>query len=140
MWRGQNEFLNHGDWKRHKISLLSGCLGPLCRRSASFGLHAGELDGRAPARRFGATYSESSCGERGRGSEPMRDRIAGRGVAIVPTFPARQDFTSGSLVPLFDPLVNERRGDYLAYPDDHASYPPVVLFRDWLLAAFERDD
>jgi|SoiMethySBSTD1v2_1073268.scaffolds.fasta_scaffold33405_2 LysR family transcriptional regulator, glycine cleavage system transcriptional activator len=66
--------------------------------------------------------------------------IAGLGVAIVPTFLARQDFASGALVPLFDPLVNERRGDYLAYPDDRASYPPVVLFRDWLLAAFQRDD
>jgi DNA-binding transcriptional LysR family regulator len=40
--------------------------------------------------------------------------IAGLGVAIVPAFLARQDFASGALVPLFDPLVNERRGDYLA--------------------------
>jgi hypothetical protein len=54
MWCSQNEFLNHGDWYRHKFSQLSGCLGPLCRRSASFRLRAGELDGRAPARRFGA--------------------------------------------------------------------------------------
>ena len=43
-------------------------------------------------------------------------------------------------MPVLDPLVNERRGDYLAYPDDRASYPPVALFRDWLLAAFEPDD
>jgi hypothetical protein len=54
MWCCQNDFLNHGDWYRHKFSLLSGCLRPLCRRSASFRLDAGELDGRAPARRFGA--------------------------------------------------------------------------------------
>jgi LysR family glycine cleavage system transcriptional activator len=70
----------------------------------------------------------------------FRAAIAGLGVAIVPAFLARQDFTSGALVPLFDPLVNERRGDYLPYPDDRASYPAVVLFRDSLLAAFERDD
>jgi DNA-binding transcriptional LysR family regulator len=43
-------------------------------------------------------------------------------------------------VPVLDPVVNERRGDYLAYPDDRASHPPVVLFRNWLLAAFEPDD
>ena len=70
----------------------------------------------------------------------FRAAIAGLGVAIVPAFLARQDFTSGALVPLFDPLANERRGDYLAYPDDRASCPAVVLFRDSLLAAFERDD
>ena len=66
--------------------------------------------------------------------------ISGLGVAIVPTFLARQDFASGALVPLFDPLVSERRGDYLAYLDDRASYPPVVLFRDWLLKEFARDN
>jgi hypothetical protein len=43
-------------------------------------------------------------------------------------------------VPLFDPLLNERRGDYLACPDDRVSYPPVVLFRDWLLQEFARDN
>jgi DNA-binding transcriptional LysR family regulator len=41
----------------------------------------------------------------------FRAAIAGLGVAIVPAFLARQDFTSGALVPLFDPLANERRGD-----------------------------
>ena len=66
--------------------------------------------------------------------------IAGLGVAIVPTFLARQDFASGALVPLFDPLVNDRRGDYLVYPVDRATYPPVVLFRDWLLEEFARDN
>ena len=66
--------------------------------------------------------------------------IAGLGVAIVPIFLARQDFTSGALVSLFDPLVNERIGDYLAYPDDRASHPAVVLFRDWPLKEFGRDN
>jgi hypothetical protein len=89
--------------------------------------------------------SESSCGERGRGSEPMHDRTDCEACdfkpsRMVPTFLARQDFASGALVPLFDPLVNDRRGDYLAYPDARASYPPVVLFRDWLLKEFARDN
>jgi LysR family transcriptional regulator, glycine cleavage system transcriptional activator len=64
--------------------------------------------------------------------------IAGLGVGA--DLPGAAGLTSGALVPLFDPLVNERRGDYLAYPDDRASYPPVVLFRDWLLKEFERDN
>jgi LysR family glycine cleavage system transcriptional activator len=66
--------------------------------------------------------------------------IAGVGGAIVPTFLARQDFASRALARLFDPLVKERRGDYLAYPDDRASHPPVVLFRDWPLKEFGRDN
>jgi len=31
-------------------------------------------------------------------------------------------------------------GDYLAYFDDRVSYPPVVLFRHWLLKEFARDN
>ena len=42
--------------------------------------------------------------------------IAGLGVAMVPTLLARQDLASGALVALFNPLVNDQRGDYLVYP------------------------
>jgi LysR family glycine cleavage system transcriptional activator len=65
--------------------------------------------------------------------------IAGLGVAIVPTFLAKQDFASGALVPLFEPMVNDRIGDYLVYPVERETYPPVVQFRDWLLEEFARD-
>jgi LysR family glycine cleavage system transcriptional activator len=66
--------------------------------------------------------------------------IAGLGVAMVPTLLARQDLASGALVALFDPLVNDQRGDYLVYPVDRATYAPVVLFRDWLLEEFAREN
>ena len=65
--------------------------------------------------------------------------IAGLGVAIVPAFLARQDIASGALVPLFDALVNEHRGDYLAYPADRETYLPVATFRDWLLGEISAD-
>ena len=56
---------------------------------------------------------------------------------MVPIPLARQDLTSGALVALFNPLVNDQRGDYLVY--HVATYPPVVLFRDWLLEEFARE-
>jgi DNA-binding transcriptional LysR family regulator len=64
---------------------------------------------------------------------------AGIGAAIVPTFLAKQELDLSALVPLFTPHVNDRRGDYLVYPIERATYPPVMAFRDWIVAEFARE-
>ena len=64
---------------------------------------------------------------------------SGLGIAIVPTFMVRTELQSGALVQLFDPLVSQTRGDYLAYPDNRENYPPLVAFREWLLETMVSD-
>ena len=64
---------------------------------------------------------------------------SGIGIAIVPTFMVRQDIERGVLQPLFEPMVFDRRGDYLVYLPSRENYPPLVAFRDWLLAEIECD-
>lgn len=59
--------------------------------------------------------------------------IASLGVAVAPTFLVRPELTSGELVPLFAPIVQEDYGDFLAYPAEKKDYAPVAAFREWIL-------
>ena len=65
--------------------------------------------------------------------------VSGIGIAIVPTFMVRQEIERGILKPLFEPMVSDTRGDYLAYLPSRADYPPLVAFREWLLAEIKSD-
>lgn len=64
---------------------------------------------------------------------------SGLGIAIVPTFMARPELASGALVRLFDPLLSTTRGDYLACPRSRENYPPLVVFRAWILETMRVD-
>lgn len=60
--------------------------------------------------------------------------IGGLGVALLPTFLIRDELERGELVAAIDrPMASQQRY-YLALPKERASYPPLVAFRDWMLA------
>ena len=69
----------------------------------------------------------------------LQAAVSGLGFAIAPTFMARQEIDAGLLQRVFEPLVSRDRGDYLVYPIARESYPPLVAFRDWILAAMASD-
>src|SRR5882762_9205068 len=75
MWCGRNDSFNHGEGIRRKSLLLSGCLRPLARSLCHyFDLMPARLTAALHRARLGADGVRNSCGERGRGSEPMRAR------------------------------------------------------------------
>jgi LysR family glycine cleavage system transcriptional activator len=65
--------------------------------------------------------------------------VSGIGIAIVPSFMVRQEIDKGVLEPLFEPMVSDTRGDYLVYLPSREDYPPLVAFREWLLAEIKSD-
>ncbi|MFO1317904.1 MAG: LysR substrate-binding domain-containing protein [Burkholderiales bacterium] len=61
---------------------------------------------------------------------------AGLGVALVPAIFVEAELCADALVHLFDGSVLTRPGHdhYLVYPAEKQDYPPLVAFREWLLA------
>lgn len=60
--------------------------------------------------------------------------MAGMGVALLPDFLIGDELKSRRLVKAIDlPMISEG-AYYLVWPSERASYPPLVAFRDWLLA------
>lgn len=61
--------------------------------------------------------------------------IAGLGIALVPAVLVESELSTGALIRLFPPSVLNRPGHYhyLVYPIEKQDYPPIVVFREWLL-------
>lgn len=61
--------------------------------------------------------------------------VAGLGVALLPDFLIQEELRSGHLVPALDKPMRSDGCYHLAWPADRAAYPPLVAFREWVLAA-----
>lgn len=59
--------------------------------------------------------------------------IAGMGVALLPSFLIERELSTGTLVPVVPSATMDSGRYFLAYPPERASYPPLAVFRDWLL-------
>ncbi|MBT9246492.1 LysR family transcriptional regulator (plasmid) [Gemmobacter fulvus] len=60
--------------------------------------------------------------------------IAGLGVALIPAFLIAEELAAGKLVPALDLPMQNSEAYHLCWPLDRASHPPLVAFRDWILA------
>ncbi|WP_406855867.1 transcriptional regulator GcvA [Alsobacter sp. KACC 23698] len=65
--------------------------------------------------------------------------VAGLGMAIVPRMLVEEELRSGALAVPFDRPIDSRQGYWLVYPEEKRDRPPIVAFRDWLLAQCGRD-
>lgn len=65
--------------------------------------------------------------------------VAGLGMAIVPRMLVEEELRSGQLVIPFDRPLESNQGYWLVYPEEKRDRPPIVAFRDWLLAQCGRD-
>jgi LysR family transcriptional regulator, glycine cleavage system transcriptional activator len=63
--------------------------------------------------------------------EAAQDRL---GVALVPELLVETELQSGRLVTLFEGAAVHTNSLYLAYPVEKGTYPPIQIFRKWLLA------
>lgn len=64
---------------------------------------------------------------------------AGAGVALLPTFLFEDELKSGRLVPALDLPMESAGAYYLAWPTERGMYPPLVAFREWLIAEAAAD-
>jgi LysR family glycine cleavage system transcriptional activator len=64
----------------------------------------------------------------------LQAAVAELGVALVPKVLVQQELDAGTLVPLFGQSIIDTKAYFFAYPQERANYPPLVAFRDWLLA------
>jgi LysR family glycine cleavage system transcriptional activator len=60
--------------------------------------------------------------------------ISGLGVALLPDFVARDEIRAGTLVPALDLPMPSSDAYHLVWPRERADHPPLVAFRDWLIA------
>jgi LysR family transcriptional regulator, glycine cleavage system transcriptional activator len=60
--------------------------------------------------------------------------VHGLGVGLLPDFLAEDDLRAGRLHAAFDLPVTSVGAYRLVWPASRASYPPLVAFRDWILA------
>ena len=63
--------------------------------------------------------------------------IYGMGVALLPEFLARTELAEGRLIEAWGGPVPGRGAYWLVWPLTGGEYPPLVAFRDWLLAEVE---
>ncbi|MCA6120213.1 LysR family transcriptional regulator [Bradyrhizobium sp. WSM 1738] len=68
--------------------------------------------------------------------------MVGVGVALLPSFLIQDELASGRLVRALDLPMESAERYYLVWPPERSAYPPLVAFRDWLLAesAADRQD
>lgn len=64
---------------------------------------------------------------------------AGLGVALLPRFLIARELELGLLVPAIGDRAMATGQYHLAFPPDRGSYPPLMAFRDWILAEIDRD-
>ncbi|TBW35346.1 LysR family transcriptional regulator [Siculibacillus lacustris] len=60
--------------------------------------------------------------------------ISGLGVALLPDFLIEDELRSGKLVLALDLPMRSPEAYHLVWPHERAAHPPLVAFRDWLLA------
>lgn len=65
--------------------------------------------------------------------------MVGIGVALLPTFLIQEELASGKLVRALDFPMESTDRYYLVWPPERSTHPPVVAFRDWLLAETAAD-
>lgn len=65
--------------------------------------------------------------------------IAGLGVALLPRFLFEEELASGKLVTALDLPLRSDAAYYLVWPSARETYPPLVAFRDWLVAETAAD-
>ncbi|MDF2810065.1 MAG: LysR family transcriptional regulator [Microvirga sp.] len=69
--------------------------------------------------------------------------ISGLGVALLPEFLTKGEFSRGDLVRALDLPTRSVQNYYLAWPSHRSSYAPLQAFRDWVIKesreAGERD-
>ncbi|WP_456726060.1 LysR family transcriptional regulator [Bradyrhizobium sp. USDA 3397] len=60
--------------------------------------------------------------------------MVGVGVALLPTFLIQDELASGKLVRALNLPVESAERYYLVWPSERSTHPPLIVFRDWLLA------
>ena len=60
--------------------------------------------------------------------------IAGLGVALLPIFLIEDELATGTLVRALDLPMRSAEAYYLVWPPERAGHPPLVAFREWILA------
>lgn len=60
--------------------------------------------------------------------------IYGMGVALLPEYLARAELAGGRLAAAWGGAIPARGAYYLVWPHSAATYPPLLAFRDWLIA------
>lgn len=65
--------------------------------------------------------------------------MVGVGVALLPTFLIQDELAGGRLVRALNLPMESKERYYLVWPPERSTYPPLIVFRDWLLAATAGD-
>lgn len=60
--------------------------------------------------------------------------MVGVGVALLPTFLIQEELSSGKLVRALNLPMESAEQYYLVWPPERSTHPPLITFRDWLLA------
>lgn len=60
--------------------------------------------------------------------------IAGVGVALLPTFLIQDELATGKLVHAINLPMESTERYYLVWPSERSTYPPLLAFREWLVA------
>lgn len=60
--------------------------------------------------------------------------MVGVGVALLPIFLIQDELASGKLILALDLPMESAERYYLVWPPERSTHPPLVAFRDWLLA------
>lgn len=66
--------------------------------------------------------------------------ISGIGVALLPEFLIEEELARGELVRAIDMPMQSKEAYYLAYPKSKADYPPLKIFRDWIVTAAAEEE
>lgn len=65
--------------------------------------------------------------------------LVGVGVALLPTFLIQDELASGKLVRALNLPMESAERYYLVWPPERTTHPPLIVFRDWLLAETAAD-
>ncbi|MCK1516961.1 LysR family transcriptional regulator [Bradyrhizobium sp. 190] len=65
--------------------------------------------------------------------------MVGVGIALLPTFLIQDELASGKLVRAIDLPMESAERYYLVWPPERSKHPPLIAFRDWLLAETAAD-
>jgi len=64
---------------------------------------------------------------------------AGLGVALLPTFLIEEELRMGQLVTALDLPMKNAEAYYLVWPEERATHPTLVAFRDWIMTETKTD-
>ncbi|MGY2812026.1 LysR family glycine cleavage system transcriptional activator [Bradyrhizobium sp. USDA 4506] len=68
-----------------------------------------------------------------------RAAMVGVGVALLPTFLIQEELASGKLVRAVNLPMESSERYYLVWPPERSTHPPLIAFRNWLLAEAATD-